>query len=85
MVWSDKRETGIFFSFLFIWLKKPEERRKRCRYETDQKKTAGKKAIMKGERALGKKLEEKMDGGCDGFCSVLHYALADGSFCSIRR
>ena len=31
MVWSDKRETGIFFSFLFIWLKKPEERRKRCR------------------------------------------------------
>ena len=32
-----------------------------------------------------KKLEEKMDGGCDGFCSVLHYALADGSFCSIRR
>ena len=25
MVWSDKRETGIFFSFLFIWLKKPEE------------------------------------------------------------
>ena len=43
------------------------------------------KAIMKGERALGKKLEEKMDGGCDGFCSVLHYALADGSFCSIRR
>ena len=43
------------------------------------------KAIMKGERALGKKLEEKMDGGCDGFCSVLNYALADGSFCSIRR
>ena len=30
---------------------------------------------MKGERALGKKLEEKMDGGCDGFCSVLHLSL----------
>ncbi len=34
---------------------------------------------MKGERALGKKLEEKMDGGCDGFCSVLHYALQTGA------
>ncbi len=35
MVWSDKRETGIFFSFLFIWLKS----RKKGESNTDMRRT----------------------------------------------
>ena len=74
-----------FFQFPFYLAEKAGRKEKAMQIRDGPKENCREKSDHERRTCTWKKMEEKMDGGCDGFCSVLHYALADGSFCSIRR
>lgn len=75
-VWSDKGKLEFFQSF--IWLKSRKKGESDADKRRTKKENCVEKAIMKRRTCTGK-TGRKMDGGCDGFCSVPHYALADGA------